>query len=748
MMQASNEEKAIEALAVLGGMSEDELLAMREKQEERLQNLAQVLIKKRDDAVAHRKGSGIEEEWAYAEDSYAGIDDVNRFEGQSGKPSGHDGGYVNGPPVSTLGRSTVLLNITRQYVDAAAARIGDMLLPTDDRNWSLDVTPLSDAVKREGLPLSEADAQTVQKLDEDRRKQAQGAQTQIEDWQIECQYHAEVRRMLDDVTRLGVGILKGPYPVKQRSQMAQRSDDGSMALVAVEKIVPASRCISPWDFFPDPACGDNIQNGSYVFERDTMTARQVRDLVGMEGAGYIDSALEKVLEEGPMSSTMLASGGRLDRKVVKDSDLFEVWYWFGQLSAEDMQAAGVECDGDFADAIITLINGHVVRASINPLDCGDFPYDVMPWSRKSGFWAGTGVAHQMKTPQRMLTASVRAMMDNAGLSSGPQIVIRKNAVTPADGSWTITPRKLWFVKPEADIDDVNKAFMSFGIASVQAELQGIIQMSLKMAEDTTGLPMLLQGQQGSAPDTVGGMILLSNNASSTLRRVARLFDDCVTEPHIRRYYNWLMIYADDEAIKGDFVIDARGSTALVERDLQQQAIFQMGQMVANPAFGIDPEKWFSEWLKSQRLSPKRFLMDEEKRQQLSQQPPPVAPQVQAAQIRAQEGVQRAQIAAEATLKRAQIDTDRDAVFSQYQQQRTQIDAELKKAEMDMRMRLALLEYANQEKITLQEAKVKLAEAAMKINLQRELSSDGSGPQVVNPIAEPEGRAPDGQAFQK
>ena len=27
---------------------------------------------------------------------------------------------------------------------------------------------------------------------------------------------------------------------------------------------------------------------------------------------------------------------------------------------------------------------------------------------------------------------------------------------------------------------------------------------MKLAEDATGLPMLLQGQQGTAPDTVGG----------------------------------------------------------------------------------------------------------------------------------------------------------------------------------------------------------------------------------------------------
>jgi hypothetical protein len=48
--------------------------------------------------------------------------------------------------------------------------------------------------------------------------------------------------------------------------------------------------------------------------------------------------------------------------------------------------------------------------------------------------------------QRVLNASVRAMMDNAGLSSGPQIVIDGDVIEPADGngnSYELTPRKVW-----------------------------------------------------------------------------------------------------------------------------------------------------------------------------------------------------------------------------------------------------------------------------------------------------------------
>ena len=117
---------------------------------------------------------------------------------------------------------------------------------------------------------------------------------------------------------------------------------------------------------------------------------------------------------------------------------------------------------------------------------------------------------------------------------------------------------------ETGIED----FMAqFKIDIMQQELQAIVDFGLKLAEDVTGTPMLLQGQMGAAPDSVGGMTILNNNASALPRRLARQYDDKITEPHIRRYYNYLLLFGEDDE-KGDFTINARGSTSLVEKDIR------------------------------------------------------------------------------------------------------------------------------------------------------------------------------------
>jgi hypothetical protein len=130
---------------------------------------------------------------------------------------------------------------------------------------------------------------------------------------------------------------------------------------------------------------------------------------------------------------------------------------------------------------------------------------------------------------------------------------------------------------------------------------------------------MLQGIRGDAPDTLGGMQMQNNNATSVLRRLAKRFDDYMTRPHIQRYFDWMMNYSEDESIKGDFEIEVRASSALVERDAQQQFLLQMVGLARDPAYEIDPAKLFAELCKGQRLDPKNFQLDEQQKARRAQQ---------------------------------------------------------------------------------------------------------------------------------
>lgn len=130
------------------------------------------------------------------------------------------------------------------------------------------------------------------------------------------------------------------------------------------------------------------------------------------------------------------------------------------------------------------------------------------------------------------------------------------------------------------------------------------------------------------------------------------------------------------------------------------------------------------------------------------QQPQVAPQVQAAQIRAEADMQKAQAQNQLLQTRIQVDTDRDRAYVEAETMRTQAEHQARMAELNIRRELAMLDYANKREITLEQIKADLADSAMKLKVQKELSRLEGGQQVTNPPTEPAGRAEAGRAFEQ
>ena len=753
---------------------------------QRVESLGKLVSEKRNEAIKSRLASGIERTWTEDEEYYLGIDDANRNTSTHIKPPGMTGG-LSSVRRSDPSRSTAFFNITGQFCDSASARMGDILLPAGDWNFAIKATPVPEfggprqpvsqappaprptapspspldaGMEQSVSPVNAAEdfkAQAEKSKASEAVKKAESAETQIRDWLTECSYHSEVRKTLEDCTRLGVGILKGPVPKKAKSRLVH-NNEGQVSVEFIEETVPASYRISPWDFFPDPACGENIHDGSYVLERDLMTSRQLRDLKGLPG--YLAAQIDQVLDEGP-SKCNYVGGIKMLADVEQANRPFEVWYYYGDVDLDSLDAMGVkgipskaERKNDACPAVVTLVNDTAIKAFLNPLDTGGFPYDVIPWQQLAGSPWGVGVARKGRTAQDMLNASARAMMDNAGLSSGPMLIIRDRAIRPQNGDWTLAPRKIWVATEESDVKSPADAIMAINIPMMQGELSAIMQLAKSMMEEATGIFFLMQGQQGSAPDTVGGMQLLHVNSSAILRRLARIFDERVTEPHIRRYYDWLLQYGPENC-KGDMQIEAIGSTALVERDIQLQQLIQLLQASLNPAYGLDPEKAMAEVLKSQKFIPEKLQLDQAKKASMQQQPQ-IIPAVEAAKIRADAELRKEKIRATSSLHRAQVDTDRDTAYTQAMQRRDESNALSRKEELKIKRETALMnrdmaiaDYANKRGIALDKAKAELAKTAMSLRTQREIAlATNKATQVVKPEAEPPNRAKNGEAFQR
>ena len=259
-----------------------------------------------------------------------------------------------------------------------------------------------------------------------------------------------------------------------------------------------------------------------------------------------------------------------------------------------------------------------------------------------------------------------------------------------------------------------------------------------------------------------------------MRSIGYAFDDFITEPVVRQFYEWLLLdpdVPDDE--KGEFEVDAHGSIALVERAIQDQTIGQMGQMAANPIYGVDPKKWTKMFLRSKRLDPEDVQYTEEQQAKIDAAPPPEAPAVTVAKIGADTAMK--QLAAKQTVdQQSQASEERIAEAAHTlegqhvqneagkiaaEQHRTLAEATVKLHELETRRELAMLQYANAHQISLDRVKADLAKTAMTLQTQRALNAEDNAadarrnrPERPRRGAEPPGQTPgragNGRAFEQ
>ena len=309
------------------------------------------------------------------------------------------------------------------------------------------------------------------------------------------------------------------------------------------------------------------------------------------------------------------------------------------------------------------------------LESKTFPYRMLLWESREDSWDGVGIPERIETPQRGLNAAVRSLMDNMGYSVGPQVLEVEGLIEPAEGDdYKMRPYKKWRVAANlpgvGGLDDPTKALTFLEFPNYLNEIMPVIQYWLKMAEDTTGLPLLLQGQ--SQQEAVGVNQQLMNNSTTNLRLIVKNWDDKVCRPLIQDFYEWCQLYGPEEA-RGDATAVAIGSSTLLVKELQMQAMMQLGDRVLQPVYGISPKKWINSFLEGFQIDPAQLALSPEEQAQLEQAANAPDPKLVVAQVQAQVQLAVAEMqkasadlkmALDAQFKNLSIEQARDAVETQ------------------------------------------------------------------------------------
>lgn len=462
-------------------------------------------------------------------------------------------------------------NIIRTKCDTAVANSVSMQFAGDEKNW--DIFPPAN----NNDPAVAFAAQAM----------SREIQTQLD----ACNYALESRRAMEDRVILGTGILKGPVNTgKPRTKYVKTG--AAWIPQVVYDYTPTVVSVRPWRFYPDMDVTE-FKDSRDAIEYHPKTKLELSLLRGHPG--FDAEAIEEILrdEANYSPSTYNTERMPLINSSVWSSpymyrDRYTVLEYHGPITYDEACKLGLEPTYESPTSEfygeVWVCCGKVIRMELENIE-GHYetPYAVAVWKRDPTSVFGFGHPLLLADAQRVVTQAYHMILDNASLTSGPQMSMYQQYIAPVDGDYTIRPNKVWLLKdPSVKITD---AINFFTPDNVIGNILPVLQLAREFASEESATTELAAGL--SSPQNVEsatGQLVLASNSTTILDFLAEEWDDQVTEKIIRRFYAWNMQYSDKEHIKGDFVIDVKSSTEYKNKQMHIRDLERLQMESAqNPA---------------------------------------------------------------------------------------------------------------------------------------------------------------------
>lgn len=561
------------------------------------------------------------------------------------------------------GGSEIYMQITSAKCRAAKAWLSDLFSPSGDRPWRLQPTPIPElppAIEQQlvmqavqgamelGVPMEQVQAMVMKHRDRlidelkvEAEERAERMSEKIEDLMVESGYREAFDEFLDDLVTYPFAVMKGIEFRRTKKLQWLAGEDGSFQPAMGQEIIPMVRRVSPFRCYPSPATGAKIDD-HWVIEHHSFTRQ---DLVNMRGApGYNSEAIAHVLNHyglGGLREWIWDDeerdnlAGRFSSSA--DKELIDALEFSGRLSGRQLLDWGMTGQIDEFEEYpvsVMVVHDYVIRALLNPDPAGKPDYHKACWSNVPGNFAGIALPESLADCQDTCNAAARSLINNMGMSSGPQVWVETDRLAAGEDISVMHPWKIWQTTTGAGAGSGN-GIGFFQPASNASELMTIYERFSRYADDISGLPAYAYGsdQAAGAGKTASGLSMLMNAASKTIKHVVRNVDIYVIEPVVEKFYNFVMLTSDDEMLKGDCVPHARGSEALIHKESATMRQQELLAMTANPIdmqiIGLDGRReQLREVFKSGDIPVDRIIPTKEEMQQRAEEMAAAAQQQQ------------------------------------------------------------------------------------------------------------------------
>lgn len=481
--------------------------------------------------------------------------------------------FIQPTPVPTLPE-----DITGSITELMQAEIGGLEQagqPVDDTQVKERVEQLVKAAEKAALKQAQDEAKDATRY--------------LDDMLVEGAFYDAFVEFLHNLTVFPFAFMKGPV-VKMATDV--RWENGE----AVSKDTPKMFWTSPSPFDIYWQTGVDRFEDADVIERIRLSRAQLNSLLGVPG--YDDDALREVLTaygNGGLSEWLDYTDterARLQSREdphINRSDLIDTLEFHGHIQGRMLLEYGYD-EEDIPDpdtdyfCTAWLIDSWVIKVQIDPNPRKRHPFYMTSFEKIPGAIMGHGIPEIIADIQDIANASLRALVNNLSISSGPQVVVNDDRVSPNTNSDDLYPWKRWHVLNDP-MGSVEPAVNFFQPNSNSQELLQVYQNMTVIADEISSIPRYMTGSatgQGGAGRTASGLSMLMQNAGKVLQSVAANIDNDIFSPLLQKLYDTVLLTDESGRLQGDEQIRVRGVVFANQRETERARLLEFMQLTANP----------------------------------------------------------------------------------------------------------------------------------------------------------------------
>lgn len=463
-------------------------------------------------------------------------------------------------------------NIVRTKCDTAVATSYSMQFAAGSKNWDL-FPPANNMSEAVSIACIQMEKEIDSQLDA-------------------CNYAAHARKAMEDRVIYGTGILKGPVNTGKR-KVEYVQQDGVWIAQPTTDYTPTIVHVPTWRFYPDMSVVE-FRDSDDVIETHSwapITLSQYRNHPGFD-SDAITSILtgEQNTPEycNAQIQTLKEDVWNLNPYLYKKKKYLVLEY-HGPVTYDELNAMGIEAEYAEGEEVMEFFGevwvcaGKVIRMEIENIEgYYETPYAVSVWKKDPGSIFGFGHPLLLADPQRVVTQAYHMILDNAALTSGPQVAMYKKYVQPVDGDWKLQPNKVWHLTDPSKT--VNEAIQFFNPTNVIGQIMPVLNLAMQFGEQESATSETAAGL--SSPQNVEsatGQLIMQHASTTLLDFQSQDWDDEVTEKIIRRFYAWNMQFSKREDIKGNYTVDVKSSSEYKNKQMYVRDLERLSMETAqNP----------------------------------------------------------------------------------------------------------------------------------------------------------------------